>query len=181
MELRWLPPVARKVVRASRAQVVFRSAQRLPWTARVEGRPVVSNRGRLVIGDRVRLISTVARVEISVAPGAQLVIGERTFINYGTSISALESVRIGPCCNIGTYCQIMDNDFHRLEPERRLERPPSRPVELGTNVWLGARVIVLPGVTIGDHSVVAAGSVVTRDVPPRSLVAGAPARLIRSI
>ena len=75
----------------------------------------------------------------------------------------------------------MDNDFHRLEPERRLERPPSRPVVLGSNVWLGGFVIVLPGVTIGDDSVVAAGSVVTRDVPPGVLVGGVPARPIREL
>jgi maltose O-acetyltransferase len=76
---------------------------------------------------------------------------------------------------------IMDNNFHRLEPERRLETPPSAPVHLGENVWLGGRVIVLPGVTIGDHSVVAAGSVVTHDVPERTIVAGVPARIVRTL
>jgi maltose O-acetyltransferase len=75
----------------------------------------------------------------------------------------------------------MDNDFHRMEPERRLERPESRPIAIEDNVWLGARVTVLGGVTIGEGSCVAAGSVVIDDVPPRSLAAGVPARVIRTL
>jgi maltose O-acetyltransferase len=76
---------------------------------------------------------------------------------------------------------MMDNDFHRLEPERRDERPPSAPIVLEENVWLGVRAIVLRGVTVGAGSVVAAGSVVSRDVPPRVLVGGVPARVIRQL
>jgi acetyltransferase-like isoleucine patch superfamily enzyme len=164
-----------------RAQWYLRGASRVPTTVRLYGRPLVNNGGTLTVGDRVRLSATVATTELAIAPGATLTIGEQTFINYGTSISASESVTIGPRCNIGTYCMIMDNNFHRLEPDRRTEPPPSAPVQIGENVWLGGRVIVLPGVTIGDHSVVAAGSVVTRDVPERTVVAGVPARLVRDI
>jgi maltose O-acetyltransferase len=76
---------------------------------------------------------------------------------------------------------MMDNDFHRLEPERRDEIPPSAPIVLEEGVWLGVRVIVLRGVTIGAGSVVGAGSIVVRDVPPRSLAAGAPAKVIRTL
>lgn len=164
-----------------RAQWHLRGAGRVPPTVRLYGRPMVNNAGTLLVGDRVRLSATVATTELAIGNGATLTIGEQTFINYGTSISASESVTIGPRCNIGTYCMIMDNNFHRLEPERRNEIPPSAPVTIGENVWLGGRVIVLPGVTIGDHSVVAAGSVVTRDVPERSIVAGVPARLVRAV
>jgi maltose O-acetyltransferase len=76
---------------------------------------------------------------------------------------------------------MLDNDFHRVEPERRLERPPSAPIVIGENVWVGARVIVMAGVTVGDDSCIGAGSVVTADVPPRTLVAGVPARVIREL
>jgi maltose O-acetyltransferase len=75
----------------------------------------------------------------------------------------------------------MDNDFHRLEPERRQEKPPSSPIILEENVWLGARVIVLPGVTIGAGTVVGAGSVVTRSIPSRSVAVGVPARVVKSL
>jgi maltose O-acetyltransferase len=148
---------------------------------RLWGRPAVVSAGRIVVGERTQLYSTVARLELAAGPGATLEIGPRGFVNYGTTISASQHVRIGERSLIGTFVVIMDNDFHRLEPERRLERPPSKPVTIGDNVWIGARAIVLPGVTIGDHSAVAAGSVVAHDVPPRTLVAGVPARVVREL
>ena len=94
---------------------------------------------------------------------------------------ATELVHIGAHCHIGPYTMMLDNDFHRVEPERRLERPPSKPIVVEDNVWIGARVIVMAGVTIGEDSCVGAGSVVTSDVPPRTLVAGVPARVIREL
>jgi maltose O-acetyltransferase len=127
------------------------------------------------------MVSTIAPLEIAVGEGGRLEIGANTYINYGCSIAATKLVRIGRDCNIGTYVIIMDNDFHRLEPERRAERPESAPITLGDNVWLGARVIVLRGVTIGQGSVIGAGSVVARDIPERSLAAGVPAKVIRAL
>src|SRR5204862_7531416 len=108
-------------------------------------------------------------------------IGAGSFSNYGCSIAATQLIQIGPNCNIGTHVIMMDNDFHRIEPERRTERPPSAPIILEENVWLGARVIVLRGVKIGAGSVIAAVSVVARDIPPRSVAAGVPAKVIRSL
>jgi maltose O-acetyltransferase len=141
----------------------------------------VSVHGQLVIGERLRLVSTVARTELAVEEGGCLEIGDAVFINYGCSISASQLVRIGDECSIGTHVIIMDNDFHEVDPARRTERPASAPIILEENVWLGARVIVLKGVTIGRGSVIAAGSVVTRSVPPFSVAAGVPARVIRSL
>lgn len=148
---------------------------------RVWGSPSIRNHGELVIGERVRLYSTIATIEITVNEGARLEIGDQTMINYGTSIGATQSIRIGRRCQIGTHCMIIDNDFHRLEPERRLEVPPSKPVVLEDDVWLAVRVLVLPGVTIGAGSVVAAGAVVTSSIPSRSLAAGVPAKVVRTL
>ena len=139
------------------------------------------NSGRMLIGDRVRIRSIVATVELVADERALLEIGESTFINFGTTIAATERVRIGRDCHIGPYCMLMDNAYHTIEPERRNDVPPSHPICIGDNVWIGARVIVLPGSTIGDHSVVGAGSVVSGDIPPRSLAAGVPCRVIRTI
>lgn len=166
---------------ALRAQWHLRAATDVARTVRLRGRPVVSNLGTLIVRDRVQLVSTIATLELATGPDGTLDIGERTFVNYGCSLSAMLLVRIGPRCQIGTYCLLMDNNFHRLEPERRLERPESEPIVLEENVWLGARVIVTSGVTIGEGSVIGAGSVVTRDVPPRTLAAGVPAKAIRGI
>ena len=76
---------------------------------------------------------------------------------------------------------IIDSAFHDIDPDRRLDPPTADPIMIGNNVWLGARVIVLPGVTIGENSVVGVGSVVTRDIPPRSLAVGTPASVVRAL
>lgn len=162
-----------------RAYWYLRQVTNLGARVRLWGRPSVQNRGRILIGNRVCLVSTVATLELVSEPGGTLEIGESTFINYGCSIAATRLVSIGPRCNIGPYTVIMDNDYHRLEPERRNERPESAPIVLEENAWLGTRVIVLRGVTIGTNSVIGAGSVVTHDIPPRSLAVGVPAKVIK--
>jgi maltose O-acetyltransferase len=165
-----------------RARLVFRRATSIGTRVRLWGKAFVNqSSGTFQIGRQVRLIGTITPLEFGVGPQGKLIIGDRTYINYGCSIAALESVEIGRDCLLGTYVMIMDNDFHRLEPERRLELPPSAPIKIGDNVWLGARTIVLKGVTIGDGCVVAAGSLVTKSLPPRVLAAGTPAKVLRTL
>ena len=172
---------ANKVRNHLRARWVFRHATHLGPLVRLEGRARVVAAGRLSLGERVRMVGHVVPIELAVEHGAELVIGDRTFVNYGVSIGAARSITIGAACNLGPYVNIVDTDYHGLEPERRQDRPTPDPVRIGDNVWLGVRAIVLPGVSIGDGSVIGAGSVVTGDIPPRSLAVGAPARVIRSL
>lgn len=162
------------------AGICLRRATQVGKKVRVRGWPSITNNGTLIIGNRVRLISTIATLELAVTGGV-LQICEGTYINYGCSIAAQKLVRIGANCRIGTYAMITDNNFHSLDPEHRDEMPESAPVILEENVWLGGRVIVLPGVTIGAGSAVGAGSVVTHDIPPRSLAVGVPAKVIRDL
>ena len=169
---------ARRAWAALLARIYLRKCTRVGFGARTYGRPRIINEGTLAIGERLQLYSNTACTELAVGPGATLEIGDRCFINYGTSIGATGSVRIGNDCLIGTYVMILDNDFHDLK--RRDVRPPSRPVLLEDEVWLANRVIVLPGVTIGRGAAVGAGSVVVRDVPPRSLAVGNPARVCKT-
>lgn len=164
-----------------RARYFFRSALTLGPRVRLWGTPLVRNYGRLLIGDRVRFSSVVSTLELGVGPEGTLDIGDRVLINHGCSIGATKLVRIGDSCNIGSQVILMDSSFHELDPERRDHQPEPAPVVLERNVWLAARVIVLPGVVIGENSVVGAGSVVTRDVPPNVLAAGIPAKVIRSL
>lgn len=128
-------------------------------------------------GDRIRLVSTVAKLELVTLPGGYLEVGNNVFINYGTSIVAASHVRIGNDCLIGTHVMIMDCDFHDVEDKGW--DTGGRPVLIEDGVWLGNRSIILKGVTIGRGAVVAAGAVVTRDVPARTVVAGNPARVVR--
>ena len=144
----------------------------------VYGRPRVVNDGVLTIGERVGIWSTVVPSELLVFPGGRLEIDDGTLVNYGTSIAATGSVRIGRNCLLGMYTIILDNDFHELE--ERTRRPGPRPVVLEDNVWLGHRVLVLPGVTIGHDSAVGAGSVVMTSIPPRSVALGNPARVVKT-
>ena len=164
-----------------RARYYLRSAKALGPRVRLWGVPSVDNQGIMIIGDRVRLASSLSMLELNVGPAGTLEIGDRVLINHGCSIAATKLVRIGERCNIGSQCILIDNAFHQLDPDRRNEQPPAAPVVLEENVWLAARVIVLPGVTIGKNSVVGAGSVVTRDIPPDVLAAGVPARVLRPI
>ena len=164
-----------------RARWYLRHADEVGTRVRLRGRPAVSNEGRMVIGERVQLVSTIATLELVADRGGLLEIGPRTLVNFGCSLVATDRVSIGAHCHVGPYTMMLDNDFHRVEPERRLERPPSKPITVEDNVWIGARVIVMAGVTIGKDACIGAGSVVTHDVPPRTLAAGVPAKVIREL
>lgn len=164
-----------------RARFYLRSANALGPRVRLWGVPHIQNNGRLVIGDRVRLSSLISTLELSVGIGGTMEIGDRVLINHGSSLGATKLVKIGDRCNIGPQSILIDNSFHELDPDRRNESPESAPVILEENVWLAARVIVLPGVTIGTNSVIGAGSVVTKDIPPNVLAAGIPAKVIRPL
>jgi maltose O-acetyltransferase len=150
------------------------------WKGRrvtLRGRPSIVNQGTMILGERVRLVSTIATLELVTLPEGILEIGNNVFINFGSSIVAATHVKIGDDCLIGTHVSVMDCDFHRVEDKSW--DTSGRRVVLEDRVWLGNRSIVLKGVTIGHDAVVAAGSVVTRDVPPRTVVAGVPAQVVR--
>ena len=109
-------------------------------------------------------------------------IGMGTTVSNNLSIIALQSVHIGAGCQIGDACFITDCDFHEIDPATRNRSAGIvNPVHIGDNVWLGSRVMVLKGVTIGDNTVVAAGSVVVKSLPANVLAAGVPAKAIRAI
>ena len=160
------------------AQLRLGRKAQVPISVRLTGRAWVGGGGRIVFGERVRITGATVRSEFVAHPQGRIEVGEGTFLNYGVSISAHEAVSIGRECQIGQYVIINDNDYHEIEDKRRL--PPSRPVVLEDRVWLGARVIVLKGVRIGHDAVIGAGSVVTRDVPPRSIAVGVPAQVVRT-
>jgi acetyltransferase-like isoleucine patch superfamily enzyme len=138
-------------------------------------RPALITEGSITCG-RLYLRCTPVRAELGAGKKGSLVLGERVFINTGATVVANHSITLGDDCLIGDFVAIFDTDHHQLEPGR-----PTRvaPVRLCTNVWVGRSATILPGVTIGDYAVVAPGSLVTKDVPARTLVAGVPARPIR--
>lgn len=119
--------------------------------------------------------SIYSNADISVNEGAILEIGSG-FVNHGARIHCFESIRVGKHVFIGEDVLIRDNDGHEIIG---LGKPVSQPIVIEDHVWIGARVTVLKGVTIGEGSIVAAGAVVSRDVPPHTLVAGVPAKVVK--
>lgn len=113
---------------------------------------------------------------------AVIEVGDGNWFSNNISIVANERIVIGNGCQIGDLVAIYDSDFHELNPATRTRSGgPSAPVIIGNNVWLGSRVMVLKGVTIGDNSVVGAMSVVTKSIPANCVAAGNPARVIRKL
>ncbi len=99
--------------------------------------------------------------------GGKIEIGNNTFINEGCIISSRKLIKIGENCNLGNNISIYDNDH---DYRRNLSVYVSSDVNIGNNVWIGANCIILKGVTIGDNSVIAAGSVVINDVSANSII-----------
>ena len=111
--------------------------------------------------------------------GVNTHIGRNTFVNGGCHFQDQGGIYIGDGCLIGHNVVIATLN-HELDPARRANLVPA-PVRLGNDVWVGSNATILPGVTIGDGSVVAAGAVVTKDVPPMTVVGGVPAKVIKTI
>jgi len=148
--------------------------------------------GAVTIGKHV---SCYAGCSFSIGAKGHVVVGDFTLLN-GAIIMAEERIEIGSHCLISWNVGIADSDFHPLEPAQRLidahalapffkDRPPrpkikTAPVKLADNVWIGMNAVILKGVTIGENSVVAAGSVVTKSVPANTVVAGNPAVAVKS-
>jgi len=127
----------------------------------------------LIINGDVTVRSGVA---ITVGKNATLEIGNDVFINSNSTLLCLEKIRIGAGSMISWNVEIMDSDIHTLLVD---DSVVSKPIEIGSNVWIGNRAMILKGVKIGNGAVVAAGAVVTRDIPDNCLVTGVPARIVK--
>jgi acetyltransferase-like isoleucine patch superfamily enzyme len=139
-------------------------------------------------------VSCYAGCSFSIGENGQCTIGDFTLLN-GALIMAEERIDIGSHCLVSWNVGIADSDFHPLDPAQRLVdaqalapyfkgRPPrpklkTAPVKIADNVWIGMNAVILKGVTIGENCVVAAGAVVTKSVPPNTVVAGNPAIVVK--
>jgi acetyltransferase-like isoleucine patch superfamily enzyme len=147
----------------------------------------------VIFGDHV---SCYTGCSFAIGENGTCTVGDFTLLN-GAIIMAEERVQIGSHCLISWNVGIADSDFHPLEPAQRLidaqalapffaDRPPRPPVKTAPvvicdNVWIGMNAVLLKGVTVGENSVIAAGAVVTKPVPPNVVVAGNPAVVVREL
>jgi len=149
--------------------------------------PAVWGDGDVVVGNRVTISNrNTWIVGLKVYPDARLEIGDDTILGYLNLISVAKSVRIGSHCLFAGEVKILDNNSHSLDFERRrmgmpLQTTDVAPVTIEDDVWIGTNCTILKGVTIGRGAVIAAGAVVTRSVPPFTVVAGNPARIVKHI
>ncbi len=139
------------------------------------GVTILKKNGKIRLGDRVVLHRGCKLSAWGTDGPAEIVIGSRTYIGDRTEIHAGQRVSIGDGCDISWDCVIMDRDYHKLNTEKEVFAP----VTIGNHVWIGCKATILKGVTIGEGAVIAAGSVVTKDVPARALVGGNPARILK--
>jgi acetyltransferase-like isoleucine patch superfamily enzyme len=150
---------------------------------RVKGRLKFSGPGKIVIGDRVYFDDAMGQANRirTTDPNAIVTIGDGCYVN-GVEVIANDRVEIGEKCMIADSL-IMTSDFHSTRRSRWDDdaHPRSGPVTIGRNVWLAARTSVLQGVTVGDDSVVALGTVVATDVPSGYIVASQQQRLVRPV
>ncbi len=137
--------------------------------------------GRLDIGPQVLLEPGVWLV----CPGeARITIGEGTFLNLGVQVAAVNLVEIGSHCMFANGCFVTDGNHRFDDPTTPVPWQgftTKGPTRIGDNVWCGVNVVVTSGVTIGERSVIGSNSVVTADIPPFSIAAGSPARVLRTI
>jgi acetyltransferase-like isoleucine patch superfamily enzyme len=121
---------------------------------------------------------------ITMAPEAQISIGEGCFLNKHTMLACQESIEIGDHVMFANHCFVGDSDHRFDDPDRPVPQQgfvARGPVKIGSNVWFGVGCVVTGGVEIGDRAVIGANSVVTRDIPAGTIAAGAPAKVLREI
>jgi acetyltransferase-like isoleucine patch superfamily enzyme len=146
----------------------------------------VQGHGRIILGDDV-----IVDGKCSFTFGSRftdsptLTVGDGTGIGHGCAFTVAREIRMGRNVRVALNVRMFDSPGHPANPAARLAGLPAgeedvRPIIIGDNVWIGSEAIIFPGVTIGEGAVVAAGAVVMSDVPPFTLVAGNPARQIRT-
>jgi len=108
-------------------------------------------------------------------------IGESSFVTGPVSVDLGARIRIGDRVHIGHELLLLTLDHEIGPPTERCAQLVAAPIDIGDACWIGSRVTILPGVTIGRGAVVASGAVVTRDVPPETMVGGVPARIMRNL
>jgi hypothetical protein len=185
----------RRILLLPVARLYF-AAVGVPWGRgwRLYGLPIIQkyHPSTLIIGDGAELRSTPRSNPLGPAhpvilttrrAGARLVIGTGFGMTGGT-ICAEESISIGDHVVVGANTTITDTDFHPLDPALRRRDPlagQTRPVSIEDDVFIGMNCLILKGVTVGAGSVIGAGSVVTRSIPPGVIAAGNPARVVRKL
>jgi acetyltransferase-like isoleucine patch superfamily enzyme len=169
------PESAAMSAEVKRAMAITANLNRLTYNDAVEVRALFSELIGRKVDDSFLLIPP-----FYATGGADIRIGRNVFVNQNCTFYDLGGLDIADDVMIGPNVSLITSG-HPVEPSRRRAFTIAQPIVIERNVWIGAGATIIGGVTVGENSVVAAGSVVTRSVPPNTLVGGNPARVIRSI
>jgi len=173
---RSIPEILSEITKIIRGAFVrMRITECGKWFRAERGVRIIKKNGSVILGDKVQLHRNVKLSAWGTEGFAQIIIGNNTYIGDRTEIHAGSSVKIGKGCNISWDVCIMDRDYHKLNSETE----EIKPIVIEDNVWIGCNSIILKGVTISNGAVIAAGSVVTKDIAPGVLVGGNPARVLK--
>ena len=164
-----------RVLRGLKFRYIADSVGKLP---NIDGYARIQNAGRLIIGDDFFLLSKPIPVSIIVRKSGTLTIGNHVGMNNGVNIGCELKITLGDEVKIGDLCTIIDSNYHQVDCRDDVK---TEEVIIGNNVWITRMCTILPGVTIGDNSVIGAGSVVVKDIPENVFAAGAPAKVIRKL
>jgi acetyltransferase-like isoleucine patch superfamily enzyme len=137
--------------------------------------------GRLVVGEGTLFEPG---CWLTFGPAARITIGDGCFLNRETMLAAFERIEIGDHVMFANGCFVGDADHRYDDPDKPITHQgftARGPVRIGSNVWFGVNCVVTGGVEIGDRAVIGANSVVTKDIPPATIAAGAPAKVLREI
>ncbi len=154
----------------------LRDCNEVGANARCAFKPDINNRGTISVGSGARIRSAFVPTAITCHEGAEIRIGKKVWINYGVMLHARRSVRIANNVWIGELAIISDTCFPGVLGQAPAVGDEAAPIEIGENVWIAARVTVLPGTTIGAGAVIGAGSIVGGRIPPGVIAMGIPAR-----
>lgn len=170
------PPDGPTVFDRLRTRFKLRRCRQVGAGVRVLGPIWIHGSGALILGAHVLLDGRLAPIELHAAAGAVIELGDGVTVRGGTSIEAIDSIRVGAGSVLGPFVKVIDNNFHPLRGDRN-RRPPSRKVTVEERVRIGERAILLPGAHVQAGAQIGAGSVISQRVPRGALARGNPARL----
>ncbi len=156
------------------------STARLPHLSFNYLRTTIWRAAGLRVGERSRIMGPL-HITGGGAWQERLLIGKDTFLTGPIRIDLGAAVHVGDRVRIGHDVMLLTIDHEIGQSEQRCSTTYARPISIGDGAWLASRCVILPGISVGKGAVVAAGAIVTRDVPPNTLVAGVPARFVRSL
>lgn len=164
----------RRIVTYGRASALIPG---LPASVQFDGRVTVVGNGRIVIGEQSRIGDL---AEFTTEHGGEIIIGKQVRINRGATLCAYTRIEIGDFSMMGEFVSVRDANHGIKRGEyMRFQGHDTKPIKIGSDVWVGRGVCILPGVTIGDGALIGANSVVTKDVPDYAIAVGIPARAVR--